>query len=259
MKITHPFAREARATASLSLSHQNREIEENTMRQWALLLAPPLLISSMWVAFRGFHAVLGPKVGYFTAFVCYWLVWCLAFPLWILRGNGLARLFRRTAHPLGKPAWIGLLLLLFPPVGAAVTIFARRLCLATPLVLLSSAALAIVNAIAEEVLWRGIYPRFFPHQLVRGYLYPAVGFALWHLVPQSIHPSRMRGGTKSFLAGAFVIGLGHGWVAWRTGSIRWTLLIHILTDFLGLGGLVYFGPGSTITRHTRKSRADTKS
>jgi len=78
--------------------------------------------------------------------------------------------------------------------------------------------------------------------VVRGYLYPAVGFALWHLVPQSIHPSRMRGGTKSFLAGAFFIGLGHGWVAWRTRSIRWTVLTHILTDFLGLGGLIYFGP-----------------
>jgi len=112
------------------------------------------------------------------------------------------------------------------------------------LVLLSSAALAIVNAIAEEILWRGIYPRVFPRQLVRGYLYPAVGFALWHLVPQSIHKSRMRSGTKAFLAGAFFIGLGHGWVAWRTRSIRWTVLTHILIDFLGLGGLIYFGPQS---------------
>jgi membrane protease YdiL (CAAX protease family) len=109
-------------------------------------------------------------------------------------------------------------------------------------VLVSSAALAIVNAIAEEVLWRGIYSSVFPRQLIRGYLYPAVGFALWHVVPQSIHPSQLRGGTKAFLAGAFFIGLGHGWVAWRTRSIRWTTLTHILTDFLGLGGFIYFGP-----------------
>jgi len=51
----------------------------------------------------------------------------------------------------------------------------------------------------------------------------------------------MRGDTKAFLAGAFHIGLGHGWVAWRTGSIRWTVLTHLLTAFLGLGGLLYFG------------------
>jgi membrane protease YdiL (CAAX protease family) len=130
-------------------------------------------------------------------------------------------------------------------MGAAVTIFARRFRKATPLVLLSSAALALINAVDEEVLWRGIYARVFPRQMVRGYLYPAVGFALWHLAPQSVHPSRMRGGTWSFLAGAFLIGLGHGWVAWRTGSIRWMVLPHLLTDFLGLGGLIYFGkPGS---------------
>ena len=107
---------------------------------------------------------------------------------------------------------------------------------------MSSAGLAIVNAIGEEVLWRAIYPHVFPRQVVRGYLYPAVGFTLWHLVPQSIHKSRMRGGTKAFLAGALFIGLGHGWVAWRTGSIRWTTLTHILTDFLGLGGLIYYDP-----------------
>jgi hypothetical protein len=76
----------------------------DTIRQWALLLAPPLLFSSMWAAFRGFRALLGPKVGYFAGFVCYWLVWCLAFPLWILRGSGLPRLFHRLTHPLGKPA-----------------------------------------------------------------------------------------------------------------------------------------------------------
>lgn len=233
---------ESRTTAPLPSSQESRSIEADTMRQWALLLAPPLLIGSMWGAFRGFRALLGPKVGYFAGFVCYWLAWCLAFPLWIMKGKGFNHLFRRPTQPLGKPAWLGLLLLLFPAVGAALIIFARRLRLATPLVLVSSAVLAIVNAIAEEVLWRGIYSRVFPRQLVRGYLYPAVGFALWHVVPQSIHASQLRGGTKAFLAGALFIGLGHGWVAWRTGSIRWTTLSHILTDFLGLGGSLYFGP-----------------
>jgi Type II CAAX prenyl endopeptidase Rce1-like len=223
-------------------SDQSRGMEVDTMRQWALVVAPPLLISSMLGVFRGCCALLAPKVGYFLAFVCYWLVWCLAFPLWILRGDTRACLFRRPAHPLGKPAWLGLLLLLFPALGAGVTIFARRLRKASTPVLLSSAALAIVNGLGEEVLWCGLYPHVFPRQLVRGYLYPAVAFALWHLVPLSIHKSRMRGGTRSFLAGAFFIGLGHGWVAWQTGSIRWTVLTHMLTDFLGLGGLIYFGP-----------------
>jgi hypothetical protein len=159
------------------------------VRQWALLFAPPLLIGSMLAAFRGLSALLGPKVGYFAGFVCYWLVWCLAFPLWILRGIPVSRLFRRSADPLGEPAWLGLLLLLFPALGAALTIFARRLRDASPPVLLSSAALAIVNATGEEMLWRGIYARSFPRQVMRGYLYPAVGFARLPSRP-AIHPSQ---------------------------------------------------------------------
>jgi hypothetical protein len=84
-----------------------------------------------------------------------------------MKGTPLTRLFRRPAHPLGKPAWLGLLLLLFPALGAAVTIFARRFCEATALVLLSSAALALINAVGEEVLSPGIYPRVFPQKCAR--------------------------------------------------------------------------------------------
>jgi hypothetical protein len=116
MKMFYPFSQAAHGPAPLSPSQGSGGIEADTMRQWALLLAPPLLIGSMWAAFRGFCTQLGPKISYFAAFVCYWLVWCLAFPLWILQGSGLAHLFCRAVHPLGKMAWLGLLLLLFPAV-----------------------------------------------------------------------------------------------------------------------------------------------
>jgi len=72
-----------------------------------------------------------------------------------------------------------------------------------------------------------------------GYLYPALGFALWHLAPQAVHPIGMPGGLPAFLAGALLLGLCWGWVTWRSGSIRWPLVSHVLTDFLGLEGLVY--------------------
>ena len=68
-------------------------METDPVRQFALVVAPPLLIGSMLGAFRGFQALLGPRVGYVLGFVCYWLIWYLAFPLWIMRGTALAHLF----------------------------------------------------------------------------------------------------------------------------------------------------------------------
>ena len=67
------------------------------------------------------------------------------------------------------------------------------------------------------------------------------GFALWHLAPLSVRPSTMPGGAGGFIAGALLLGLGWGWVAWRTGSIRWTVVSHILLDLSGLGALKYSG------------------
>ncbi len=68
-------------------------METDPVRQFALVVAPSLLIGSMLGTFRGFQALLGPRVGYVLAFVCYWLIWYLAFPLWIMRGTALAHLF----------------------------------------------------------------------------------------------------------------------------------------------------------------------
>jgi membrane protease YdiL (CAAX protease family) len=88
-------------------------------------------------------------------------------------------------------------------------------------------------------LWRGAYTRLFPGRLFLGYIYPTFGFAIWHLAPQSVHPIRMPGGVPAFIAGATFVGACWGWVAWRSGSIRWATLSHVLTDFLGLGATIY--------------------
>jgi membrane protease YdiL (CAAX protease family) len=41
-------------------------------------------------------------------------------------------------------------------------------------------------------------------------------------------------------ASATLVGLMYGLVARHTGSIRWTILSHILMNFAGLGVLAYF-------------------
>lgn len=135
---------------------------------------------------------------------------------------------------------LDLLLLAWPPVLSAAFVFVRQAPRTGRSVLFSSLGLAAVNATAEELLWRGAYVARFPESRVFGWLYPAVGFGLWHLAPQAVHPSKRPGGAWSFVVAALVAGLGYGWVARRRRSIRWTVPFHILWDFMGLGGRIYF-------------------
>jgi membrane protease YdiL (CAAX protease family) len=131
-------------------------------------------------------------------------------------------------------------MLLLPLVMAYGYEFPRAISKATVPIVLASIAISLVNGAAEELLWRGVYPRIFPESKWWGYLYPIIGFALWHLAPQSLFPYTRPGGMVSLVVVAGMIGLMWGWVAFRTRSIRWTTLSHILLDFSGLGGRVYF-------------------
>jgi membrane protease YdiL (CAAX protease family) len=65
-------------------------------------------------------------------------------------------------------------------------------------------------------------------------------FGLWHLAPQSRIQASNPGGSTAFVAVAIVLGLGWGWVARRTGSIRWVVVSHVLLDFGGLGAPIDF-------------------
>ncbi|TVR58046.1 MAG: CPBP family intramembrane metalloprotease [Gemmatimonadales bacterium] len=105
---------------------------------------------------------------------------------------------------------------------------------------LLSAVIALVNGTLEEVFWRGAYVRAFPGIPLLAWVYPSVGFGLWHLAPQSVstgigNPS----GVVAFVGTATLFGLCWAWVAYRTGPIRWPVISHMLLDFAGLGARVY--------------------
>jgi membrane protease YdiL (CAAX protease family) len=98
-------------------------------------------------------------------------------------------------------------------------------------------ATAAVNAVGEELLWRGIYLDRFPDDPWRGAIWPWAGFTVWHLAPQMILPSRR--GRAPFLAGAGLVGAASARVAWRTRGLRWTLLVHLVTDACGVQAARY--------------------
>ncbi|MGY1781954.1 CPBP family intramembrane glutamic endopeptidase [Geodermatophilus sp. SYSU D01036] len=171
---------------------------------------------------------LPPRPAYVVGFALYWAGWCLGFPLWVLRPRGVARVLRAGRRPgAGDVA-----LLAFPVAGAVGTALLPHRRLVDREVAAVMAGTAVVNAVGEELLWRGVFLAQFPGDVARGALWPLAGFTVWHLAPQLILPSSR--GRARFLLGAAVVGAASTTVAWRTGGVRAVLLPHVLTDACGV-------------------------
>lgn len=50
-----------------------------------------------------------------VGFLFYWIVWCLLLPCLTVGPSGLRRMFAAPHLAFGKPAWLGIVLLVGPP------------------------------------------------------------------------------------------------------------------------------------------------
>jgi membrane protease YdiL (CAAX protease family) len=201
----------------------------------ALPVVVPLAMAAIFTTARG---RFGPRRGYTVGFCAYWATSAAA-SIVILGPGGVRELWSDPRPRLGRRPVLGALLLTWPPLGAIVTRLIPEVRTATPTSLAISGLVAFANATTEEVLWRGVYLRLWPDDPWLGYAWPSLGFGLWHLAPQEIHPSPM--GPLRYVAAATVLGLSWGWVARRTGSLRWVALSHVVTDASGLRNASWFG------------------
>lgn len=135
--------------------------------------------------------------------------------------------------------------LIIPVIGAISTELLPNRRTVTPKVAMIVAASALINAVGEELLWRGTYLDAFPDDVWCGAVWPWAGFTLWHLAPQIVLPSSHD--RVQFLAGAALVGAASTRVAWRTRGLRWTLGPHVLTDACGVRAALFrIGRGATL-------------
>jgi membrane protease YdiL (CAAX protease family) len=205
-----------------------------------LVALPPVLIPTMVWVFRACVSRFGLRLGYFVAFWVYWFFWCSFVP-WSTLGPGMFGLFRATPQPFGSPSAVGIFAFVAPLLLGFGYAFPKAIRRADGVVVLLSALIAAVNAPLEELLWRGACLRVFPDNWLLGYVYPSIGFALWHVAPLRVVPNRAPGGLWSFIAVSGLVGCMWGWVARTSGSILWTTAAHVLFDFSGLGARIYTG------------------
>jgi membrane protease YdiL (CAAX protease family) len=192
---------------------------------------PAVMPLAMKVVFERLHHRYGRVAGYRRAMATYWLL-CVALPTAIAGPRQLADLLAKPAKPMPAPRWLAVGGLLVAPAGALATELKPQLRTADRRSVATAVIVGVTNAVAEELLWRGLPVALFPDDPIRGWISPAVGFTLWHLAPLSVatHPR----GRFPILAGAAMIGAGAGWVAWSTGSLRSVLIPHAVTDSCGV-------------------------
>jgi membrane protease YdiL (CAAX protease family) len=208
--------------------------------------------------FRATTRRYGPERGYQAGFAVYWA------SCWLMAGlvAGPRRLFEVWQAPeqrLPAPRGLGAVALVAPPLGGLATQWLPEARASGPVVIAVAASIGTTNALAEEMFWRGVpVAAFAADDVWRGWLWPALGFTTWHLVPLASHPSSPRRRAE-LQTGAALIGLSYGWIAFRTRSLALVAPAHALTDSSGLSAVrstwLTGASRALCPRHERSRRA----
>jgi Type II CAAX prenyl endopeptidase Rce1-like len=205
-----------------------RVVKQRLSRRAEVMAVPIVVPVSMAAVFRLLRRHLDRRHAYNVGFLVYWLGWCTVFPIWAVGKRRCLSVLLRGRQP--NPSHIALLTL--PVIGAIGTElwpYRRSIDRDVAVVMIASAA---VNAVGEELLWRGMFLEELGDNVLQGAVWPLSGFVMWHLAPQIVLPSRH--GRTRFLLAAGVVGAANSLVAWRAKGLRWTLLSHMLTDACGV-------------------------
>jgi membrane protease YdiL (CAAX protease family) len=200
-----------------------RDWPQNRKQQTAIA-ALPMLVLMMLGIYQGGASLFGSNLGWYVGFLVYWPVWCVLYPLWMLGWDGFRGLFRSRRLRLSE--WG---LMFFYPAMAFIGTFLFQQRPREMSEMILYIFMSFGNGFFEEILWRGVYIKLFPEDKVWGFVWPTLWFAIWHYVPGSISPWS---NVWVLMAGALGLGACVGWLAMKTGSIRWSIISHTLSGLI---------------------------
>ena len=199
-----------------------------SVKQLSAVIVPPILVVAMIPVFRVLVTIFEDnwRIGWYLGLVIYWIICCGVFSVSLIGKMSIRELIR----PQRLTVEI-FFLLLIPLVGAGLYRLIPGMEYEKPqawiFFLLISTNLG--NGFFEELLWRGVYLRLFPNNLLFGVIWPSLWFALWHYAPGSVAPN---GNVIGLMVGSGIMGFYLSFLSRRTGTIWWTILMHAIGGFI---------------------------
>lgn len=195
-------------------------------KQTFAILSPTLVLISMYPIFRilsvQFHDHW--RIAWLLGLMIYWLLWGFIYSLLAIGKKSISSLIKPQ-----KLKFSILLLVLFPlsmtlifkfiPGGVN---YEKTAPWILPILLFS----AFGNGIFEEIYWRGVFMKLFPKNLLFRIFWPSIWFGLWHYIPGSLNPDSSH--VIGLMIGAVFLGFYSSFIAWRTNTLLWSILIHVL-------------------------------
>lgn len=202
-----------------------------TRPQIALVLHALVLIAVLACAVPALTLAFGGPRGYLAALALYWLGFCVPVIYFHVRHRRGSRLY---SERLAWRDWFVPLLLLLQVAVVALVIFVPNTAILTTHAAMLAAVIALINGPMEEVAWRGGFMTRFADRPRLGFVLSLVLSTVWHAPLTLSHGIVIPGGWLALLGGAAALGMIWTWLAWRTGSIFWTTLAHVLASTISL-------------------------
>lgn len=195
-------------------------------KQKIAIIAPLALIGFMYPVFRLLMAVFDETIAWYLGLITYWLIWGAIFPLLIIGWESI----KTMIFPKRINAKI-ILLVMFPVAMASLYRIIPGMGYTKPSIwiLLLYLSTTLGNGIFEEIMWRGVYLKLFPENVMFRVIWPTFFFALWHYIPGSVNSD---GNVIALMIGAGIFGFYLSFLVKKTDTIWWSIITHIL------GGLV---------------------
>ncbi|MBE7732714.1 CPBP family intramembrane glutamic endopeptidase [Devosia faecipullorum] len=195
-------------------------------QQWFLTIHAVLAIAALF-AIVSWLTAWDSRAGYLFSMTAYWLLFCLpVIGLYALPNND-GRLFSEKLP--WRDWWI--IAILLAQVGiVAIVNFAPNTTMLTSGGMWLALLIALINGPLEEIAWRGGFLGTFRDRPRLGFWLSWVLFSAWHLPLAFSAGVVFEGGAMALVGGAAGLGLLWSWIAWRTGSVFYVALAHMLTN-----------------------------
>jgi len=202
----------------------------------ALLISSLILLPFTFSLLQITTLTLGPKWGYITGFIGYW-IYCLL-TAWFMSGSD-RNYFRGMwdqQREIKYAKWIGFAAFI-PALGVFFVSFlpnVARLTISTGILLL---VMAVLNGSIEEFYWRGLYLLEYRDNARIGFFLSTLLFGAWHFSVWSARGMVYKDGMLALIGGAYVMGLLWAWVARAQGNIRAVVSAHVLVNLFAFTSL----------------------